>query len=70
MLLEMINDPQKKEPSDKLRLFLIYYLTITEEIPKDDMAEYERALSAAGCELQALNYIKKYCIIGFEHSCE
>ncbi|KAG2179061.1 hypothetical protein INT43_001911 [Umbelopsis isabellina] len=59
MLLEMINDPQKKEPSDKLRLFLIYYLTITEEIPKDDMAEYERALAGAGCELQALNYIKK-----------
>jgi hypothetical protein len=59
MLLEMINDPEKKDPTDKLRLFLIYYLTITEEIPKDDMADYEKALSAAGCQLEALNYIKK-----------
>ena len=59
MLLEMINDPEKKEPTDKLRLFLIYYLTITEEIPKDDMEDYERALATAGCQLKALNYIKK-----------
>jgi sec1 family domain-containing protein 1 len=59
MLLEMINDPEKKDPTDKLRLFLIYYLTITEEIPKDDMADYEKALEAAGCQLEALNYIKK-----------
>lgn len=59
MLLEMINDPEKKDPTDKLRLFLIYYLTITEEIPKDDMADYEKALAAAGCQLEALNYIKK-----------
>lgn len=59
MLLEMINDPEKKEPTDKLRLFLIYYLTITEEIPKDDMEDYEKALAAAGCTLDALNYIKK-----------
>jgi hypothetical protein len=55
----MINDPEKKEPTDKLRLFLIYYLTITEEIPKDDMEDYEKALAAAGCKLEALNYIKK-----------
>ncbi|KAH8556036.1 Sec1-like protein [Umbelopsis sp. PMI_123] len=59
MLLEMINDPEKKDPADKLRLFLIYYLTITEEIPKDDMADYEKALAGAGCKLEALNYIKK-----------
>ncbi|KAI8799877.1 Sec1-like protein [Cladochytrium replicatum] len=56
-LLEAIKDP-KKLPEDKLRLFLIYYLSI-EEIPREDMIEYERALANAGCELNALTYVKQ-----------
>ncbi|RGB25592.1 snare binding protein Sly1 [Rhizophagus diaphanus] len=55
-ILEAIRDPEKK-PEDKLRFFIIYYLS-AEEVLKD-MAEYEYALRSAGCDLGALNYVKK-----------
>lgn len=57
-LLEAIRDAEKKNPEDKMRLFLIYYLSTVEEIPKDDMEAYEKALSEAGCDMEPLNYIK------------
>ncbi|KAI9494686.1 Sec1-like protein [Zychaea mexicana] len=59
ILLEVISDQEKKDPEDKMRLFLIYYLSITEEISQEDMAGYEKALEAAGCDLAPLNYIKR-----------
>ncbi|PHZ10055.1 Sec1-like protein [Rhizopus microsporus ATCC 52813] len=59
MLLETIRDASKKNPEDKMRLFLIYYLSTLEDIPKDDMDAYEKALSEAGCDLRPLDYIKK-----------
>ncbi|KAI8883816.1 Sec1-like protein [Backusella circina FSU 941] len=58
-LLETFNDMEKKNPQDKMRLFLIYYLSTVEEIPKDDMDAYEKALEQAGCDMEPLNYIKK-----------
>ncbi|KAI8984658.1 Sec1-like protein [Mycotypha africana] len=58
-LLKAIGDTEKKNPEDKMRLFLIYYLSMVEEIPKDDMETYEKALSEAGCDMEPLNYIKK-----------
>ncbi|CAI2183397.1 2989_t:CDS:2 [Funneliformis geosporum] len=57
-VLEAIRDPEKKSPEDKLRFFIIYYLSV-EEVPKEDMAEYEDALRSADCNLDALNYVKK-----------
>ncbi|KAI9260722.1 Sec1-like protein [Phascolomyces articulosus] len=59
LLLEVIRDNEKKDPEDKMRLFLIYYLSITEEISQEDMASYEKALEAAGCDLAPLSYIKR-----------
>jgi hypothetical protein len=58
-LLETIRDVEKKNPEDKMRLFLIYYLSTVEEISKDDMDAYEKALAEAGCDMEPLNYIKK-----------
>ncbi|CAH1761886.1 7693_t:CDS:2 [Entrophospora sp. SA101] len=57
-VLEAIKDPEKKSPEDKLRFFIIYYLSV-DEVTKEDMIEYEEALSAAGCNMAALNYVKK-----------
>ncbi|KAI9019245.1 Sec1-like protein [Phycomyces nitens] len=59
LLLEAIRDPEKKDPEDKMRLFLIYYLSTVEEVSKEDMEQYESALEAAGCDLGPLKYIKK-----------
>ncbi|KAJ3043818.1 Vesicle trafficking between the ER and Golgi [Rhizophlyctis rosea] len=56
-LLEAIRDP-KKSSEDKLRLFIIYYLSV-EDVSKDDFAEFEKALGEAGCEVAALRYVKQ-----------
>lgn len=58
-LLEAIRDAEKTNPEDKMRLFLIYYLSTVDEIPKDDMEAYTTALSEAGCDMEPLEYIKK-----------
>ncbi|KAF9201583.1 Vesicle trafficking between the ER and Golgi [Haplosporangium sp. Z 27] len=57
-ILEAINDPEKKVPEDKMRLFLIYYLSIQEDISNEVMQEYEDALVKAGCDLAPLRYVK------------
>ncbi|EGX45123.1 hypothetical protein AOL_s00173g224 [Orbilia oligospora ATCC 24927] len=58
-LLEVINDPERKNPGDKLRLFAIWYLSSEQDVTRGDMAEYEAALAKAGCELEPLAYLKK-----------
>ncbi|KAK6500343.1 Vesicle trafficking between the ER and Golgi [Arthrobotrys musiformis] len=58
-LLEVINDPERKNPGDKLRLFAIWYLSSEQDVTRGDMAEYEAALEKAGCELEPLAYLKK-----------
>ncbi|KAF9580415.1 Vesicle trafficking between the ER and Golgi [Lunasporangiospora selenospora] len=57
-MLEAINDPEKKVPDDKMRFFLIYYLSTQDDIPNDVMQEYEDALVKAGCDLAPLRYVK------------
>jgi hypothetical protein len=55
--LEVIKDTTKSA-QDKIRLFVIYFLS-HDEIPKSDLEEYETALTEAGCEISILNYIKQ-----------
>ncbi|KAF3910534.1 hypothetical protein ABW21_db0200829 [Orbilia brochopaga] len=58
-LLEVINDPERKNPADKLRLFAIWYLSSEQDVTRGDMVEYEAALAKAGCDLEPLVYLKK-----------
>ncbi|KAI8616303.1 Sec1-like protein [Chytriomyces sp. MP71] len=55
-VLETLKDTEKK-PMDKLRFFLVFYLS-HDEISKEDMVAYEEALVAAGASLGPLNYLK------------
>ncbi|CAN6598186.1 protein Sly1p [Trichomonascus vanleenenianus] len=57
-ILEKINNKEFKEPKDKLRMFLIYYL-LTDKMSTADLAEFEGALTAQGCDLSALAYVKR-----------
>ncbi|CAG8518606.1 679_t:CDS:2 [Paraglomus occultum] len=57
-IIDALRDPEKHSPEDKLRLFIIYYLT-ADEIGKEDMVEYEAMLRMAGCDLSVLNYAKR-----------
>jgi sec1 family domain-containing protein 1 len=56
-ILEAINDPERK-PTDKLRTFIIFFLSV-DNVSKEDMMEYESALIKAGVDLSALNYVKR-----------
>jgi sec1 family domain-containing protein 1 len=56
-VLEAINDPERKA-IDKLRTFIIFFLSV-DNVSKEDMAEYEAALTKAGVDLSALTYVKR-----------
>jgi len=59
-ILEAIKDSEKKDADDKLRLLIVFYLSVPDHaIPKEDIVEYERALKEAGAEISAWQYVKK-----------
>lgn len=58
-LLEIINDPERKSPVDKMRMFIIWYLSTESVVSKGDMVEYEAALKGVDCDLAPLTYVKK-----------
>lgn len=60
MILEAIRDPSKENPEDKLRLLLCFYFSSADNaIPKDDLAEYERALQQTGVDMGPWEFAKK-----------
>jgi len=48
----------KGTPQDKLRMFLIYYIT-HQNIPSGELAEFEEKLFNLGCDLGPLKYLKE-----------
>uniref|UniRef100_A0A667YU46 Sec1 family domain containing 1 n=1 Tax=Myripristis murdjan TaxID=586833 RepID=A0A667YU46_9TELE len=59
-LLDIISDPDAGTPEDKMRLFLIYYITAQQAPSEADLEQYKKALQDAGCDLSPLNYIKQW----------
>ncbi|XP_034432413.1 sec1 family domain-containing protein 1 [Hippoglossus hippoglossus] len=59
-LLDIISDPDAGTPEDKMRLFLIYYITAPQAPPESDLEQYKTALLDTGCDLSPLNYIKQW----------
>ncbi|OXV09236.1 hypothetical protein Egran_03002 [Elaphomyces granulatus] len=60
-ILELINDREKgTDPSDKLRLFIIWFLSTETELSRPEMSKFEEALTQAGCEdIGSLAYVKR-----------
>jgi hypothetical protein len=48
---------EKGTPEDKMRIFLIYYIT-HQNISSAELAEFEEKLTACGCDLSPLKYLK------------
>ncbi|XP_031436478.1 sec1 family domain-containing protein 1 [Clupea harengus] len=59
-LLDIISDPDAGTPEDKMRLFLIFYITAPMPPSEADVEQYKKALLDAGCDLSPLNYIKQW----------
>ena len=59
-LLELLNDESKgKEPLDKLRLYIIWFLSTEQEVSRADMERFEEALKKSGADITALSYVKR-----------
>ncbi|KAF2488452.1 Sec1-like protein [Lophium mytilinum] len=58
-IMELIKDPDKgNEPRDKLRLFIIWYLSTEQDVSRTDVEGFDQALQAAGADTTSLKYIK------------
>ena len=60
-LLVLLNDESRgKEPLDKLRLFIIWFLSTEQEISRAEMDRFEEALTKSGCDTAAVTYVKRF----------
>ena len=59
-ILELIKDTEKgNNPADKLRLFIIWFLSAELDVSRSDWTQFEEALSAAGTDVTSLAYIRQ-----------
>ncbi|KAK0793255.1 Vesicle trafficking between the ER and Golgi [Friedmanniomyces endolithicus] len=59
-MLELLADPDKgTQPLDKLRLFIIWFLSTEQEVSRADMERFEEALKKTGVDSTPLTYIRR-----------
>ena len=59
-VLELLNDTQKgTNATDKLRYFIIWFLTTEQEVSRAEWPQYEDALKTAGADTTSLGYIRQ-----------
>ncbi|EFW99368.1 golgi transport protein [Grosmannia clavigera kw1407] len=59
-VLELINDHTKgTNATDKLRLFIIWFLTTEQEVGRTEWAQFDEALKSAGANTTSLGYIRQ-----------
>ncbi|POR37237.1 Protein sly1 [Tolypocladium paradoxum] len=59
-VMEIVKDDNKgAEPADKLRLFIIWFLSTEQEVSRADFEGFGKALEAAGADVSCLTYIRQ-----------
>ena len=59
-VLELIKDGDKgNNPLDKLRLFIIWFLSTEQDVSHAEMQSFEEALQAAGTTTESIAYIQR-----------
>jgi len=58
-MLELIKTGEKGKPADKLRLFIIWFLSTEQNVSRQEWAQFEETLVAAGCDATCLPYIRQ-----------
>lgn len=57
---DLIKDADKgNEPMDKLRLFIIWFLSTSEEVSRSDLDKFEEELKDSGADITSLAYVRK-----------
>jgi hypothetical protein len=60
-VLEILRDPARgNQPLDKLRLFMIWFLSTEYEVSRGEWEEFVKVLVEAGVEPESLTYIRQY----------
>ncbi|KAJ6157643.1 Sec1-like protein [Penicillium chermesinum] len=60
-ILDLINDPAKgSNPSDKLRIFIIWFLSTETELNRNEITQFEEALIRAGvADIAPISYVRQ-----------
>lgn len=59
-MLDIINDGNKgDEPLDKLRLFIIWYLSTEQQVSRAEVDQFSEALNTAGADVTPLAYVRR-----------
>lgn len=59
-IMELISDADKgSDPLDKLRLFIIWYLSTEQDVSRAEMDRFEETLRLAGADTLPLKYVKR-----------
>ena len=58
-MLELIKTGDKGKPTDKLRLFIIWFLSTEQDVSRPEWTQFEEALTVAGCDVTSLSYIRQ-----------
>lgn len=59
-MMELINDPDKgNEPGDKLRIFIIWFLSTEMDLSRTDTEQFDEALKKTGVDTLPLKYIQQ-----------
>lgn len=65
-MLDLIKDADKgKEPTDKLRIFIIWFLSTEQEVSRADIERFEEALKSIGVDILPLTYIRRLAFSSF-----
>jgi len=67
MLDSLKSDNLGDQPRDKLRTFIIWFLSTEQDVSKADMQGFEAALTNLGVDTSAVAYIKRYIAQLFLH---
>ena len=60
-MLDLLKDDTKgKEPLDKLRLFIIWFLSTEQEVSRADMARFESTLADLGVDISPIQYVNRF----------
>lgn len=59
-ILELLNDPAKgSEPADKLRIFIIWFLSTEHDLSRADVELFDESLKKSGVDTAPLTYIRR-----------
>lgn len=65
-ILELLTDKTKgSEPLDKLRLFIIWFLSTEADVSRAEMTQFEEALTSIGADITPIQYVKRFEYLRF-----